>query len=231
MIRTEDRELEAMVLAGNSPIAVPIEIFIYEDGSSDITVYSCFESIAEEYQRLFDGKLLSVEAKKWLDEKLHATVKEFGYEHFDEDIHHLYEFSMCDISKLNNSDVKFEAKVINGTSELKGVDTALLDAYLINRSAAVVISDGKLVAVACENDITFDDRSVEIFVETDEAYRNKGYGYAAVCAFTEYYLKQGIHVRYKCAVSNDASVALANKCGFEKNGERYAYVCYAFDEE
>lgn len=230
MLRIEDKELENMVLSGNSVIAVPVDIYCSAEGECEITVYSCIENIIEEFAKQYEGNLFSADAINRLDELLYATVKEFGYVHSDESIHHTYEFYIDNAEKLNKYAEKSNVRIIDANTDLNGIDTGLINDFYINDKAAVIIEDNKIVSVACENDISFDDDSIEVFVETDEEYRNKGYGCAAVCAFAEYYLKSGITVRYKCSVDNKASIALAAKCGFERGGERYSYVCYAIDE-
>ncbi len=218
-----------MVLAGNSCIAVPVEIYLQEGKAPVITTYSCFGKIAEEFEAIFGHDVIASDALNWLDEKLYSAVKALGYEHCYDDIHMLSEYSISALSQLRNRDEA--VLVIKDESELDGLDTALIDGIAVDKEAAVVVKDGKLVSIACANDVPFEDDSVELFVETDAAYRNLGYGAATVSTLAELYLKKGITVRYKCAKNNDASIRLAEKCGFEKNGNRYSYVCYAVEEE
>lgn len=229
MINLEDRELEAMVLSGNSCIAVPVEINVPVDSEAQITTYSCFYKIAEEFERLFKDKLLSADALNWLDKKIYTDVKMFGYKHYFEEIHMMCEYTLENVSQLykhNSNDVTF----ISSEADLVGCDTSLIDGIVMEKEAAVIIKDGKLVSIACINDVSFDDGSVELYVETDSDYRGNGYGAATVSALAEKYLCKGVAVRYKCAKSNDASIKLAEKCGFIKNGERYSYVCFAIGE-
>ena len=229
MIDLEDRELEAMVLSGNSCIAVPVEIYVPVDGEAQITTYSCFQKIAEEFERLFGSSPLSADALNWLDEKIYTDVKMFGYKHHFEEIHMMCEYSMGNISQLrkhNSSDVVF----VNSEADLLGYDISLIDDIVMEKEAAVIIKDGKLVSIACINDVSFDDDSVELYVETDSDLRGKGLGAANVSALAEKYLLKGITVRYKCAKSNGSSIKLAEKCGFVKSGERYSYVCFAIGE-
>ena len=228
MIYLEDRELEEMVLSGKSCIAVPIEIYVPENGEAQITTYSCFYKIAEEFERLFKNDLLSEEALNWLDQKIYTDVKMFGYEHSFDDIHMMSEYSMNSIDQLckfKNDDVF----LIKSESDIYLYDNSLIVGISIDKEAAVVIKDNKLVSISCINDVSFDDGSVEIYVETDAEYRNKGYGAAAVSLIAEKYLNKGITVRYKCAKNNIASIKLSEKCGFIKNGEKYSYVCFAIE--
>lgn len=229
MISYEDRELEQMVISGNSCIAVPIEIYVPVEGDAQITVYSCFAKVAEEYESRFKNDLLSANALNWLDSKLYADAKMFGYDHCEDDIHMLCEYSITDASRLYKSDIE-DVRIINSEIELAGLDITLIDGVLIDKTAAVIVRDNKLVSIACANDVPFEDNSIELFVETDADYRCSGFGAATVTALTKIYLEKGRIVRYKCAKNNAASVHLAEKCGFKKNGERYSYVCYANEE-
>ena len=229
MIVYEDRELEAMVLSGGSCIAVPFEIFVPESGERQITVYSCFAKIAEKYENMFADSLLSTDALNWLDQKIYADVKMFGYEHCYDDIHMMMEFQLSELSQLckfDDSDVEF----INNDSELYDIDASLIEGLNIDDGAAIIIKDGKLVSVSCINDVSFDDGSVEIFVETDSEYRNRGFGTSTVYSIAKKYLEKGVSVRFKCAKTNNASINLAKKCGFVKTRGRYSYVCFAIDE-
>ncbi len=228
MIIFEDKDLEAMVLSGNSCIAVPIEIYVAEGDEAKITTYSCFGKIAKAFEEIFKGKELSADALKWIDERIYADVKMFGYEHSLEDIHYMSEYSLTDSEKLKKCDTS-KVTFINSENELRGCDISLIEGLVIDSESAVVVEDNKLVAIAAVNDVSFDDGGVELFVETDIEYRNRGYGSATVTALTEKLLSESICVRYKCAKNNGASVRLAEKCGFEKNGERYSYVCFAVD--
>ena len=74
------------------------------------------------------------------------------------------------------------------------------------------------------NDVIYADGSVEISVATAPDQRRKGSGEACVADITEYLLRKGITVRYKCAKSNSASLALCEKIGFELEGERLSLV-------
>ena len=230
MIIYEDRELEAMVLSGDSCIAVPFEIFVPTSGEAQITTYSCFGNIAEKFVELFADNMLSSDALNWLDRKLYADVKMFGYEHCLEDVHFMNEYSLSDATLLKKCDMD-DVMIVSSEVELEQYDLSLIDGLVIDDESAVIVKDNKLVSVASANDVAFEDRSIELFVETDSDYRNMGYGAATVCALSEMYLARGISVRYKCAKNNHASIKLAEKCGFEKNGERYSYVCFAIGED
>ena len=229
MIIFEDRELEASVLAGRSCIAVPFEIWVPECGESQITVYSCFEHTANMFETLFARAPFEADALKWLDDKLYATVKEFGYIHAEEDIHHLCEYLADDLSQLHKQGSCADVRIVYCDAEIEAVDKSLIEDIYIDDASAIVVQDGVLACIACLNDVTFEDGSVEIYVETKPEYRRRGFASEAVEILAEYCLKKGLSVRYKCAENNIGSISVAEKCGFVKTGERYSYVCYSID--
>ena len=229
MIIIEDKDLEDAVLAGDSCIAVPFEIWMPEQGESQITVYSYFENIAGMYETFFKDALFEADALKWLDDRLYATVKSLGYTHAFEDVHFLEEYVIDELSQLHKQSTFADVKIIESESELDCADISLVSDIFIGGKTAIITDGDKLVSVACLNDVSFEDESVEIYVETDPLYRGRGYGTAAVEALTRALLEEGNIVRYKCSVNNHASKQVAEKCGFKKTGRRYSYVCYSID--
>ena len=232
MIRREDVNLEKMVLARESCIAVPFEIYIPSDSEPVLTVYSFFEKQAREFESKFKDNLFSADALKWLDDKLSATAKEIGYIHVKNPINHLCEYVIDKRAEIDVASVLGKVEVLEAGNRLEGVDMTYFDDVDFNETvSAVCVVDDKVASVALTNDIEFTDECVEISVETIPGYEGKGYGTAVVAALCNYYIERGIKVRYECAKTNDASVKIAQKCGFDLLGERYSYVCYAIEEE
>ena len=89
-----------------------------------------------------------------------------------------------------------------------------------------VFINGKAVSVAAVNDVCEEDGRLEIYVETDEEHRNKGYGTSCVSALAELLCERGKKVLYVCSSDNAASMRVAEKCGFIKTGERLSAVYY-----
>lgn len=232
MIRFEDAELVNMVLAGDSCIAVPFEIYVPAQGGPVLTVYSFLESIAQEYEERFSENLLSASALKWLDNMLSATVKDMNYVHADDPSHFLVEFEADKCRECYDSHIIGKSILMPGDTIPEKLDLTAFEDYNVQESDSVLCLEGEsVVSVSTTNDIVFDDKSVEICVETLPDYEGRGYGTASVAALCKYYNEKGIKVKYECAKSNTASVKIAEKCGFRYVGQRYSYVCYATDEE
>ncbi len=232
MIHFEDNELMNMVLAGDSCIAVPFEIYVPTEGEPIITVYSFLESVAHEYEGRFKDDLLSADALKWLDFILSATVKDMNYIHAEDPSHFLAEYEADNCKECYDQHILGKNLILPADPLPKDIDLTYFEDYNVPESiSALCMSDGKVVSVSTTNDIAFEDKSVEICVETLPEYEGKGYGTATVAALCAYYNEKGIKVKYECAKSNTASVKIAKKCGFKLIGERYSYVCYAACED
>ncbi len=232
MIRFEDNELMNRVLAGESCIAVPFEIYVPTEGEPIITVYSFLESVAHEFEERFGDDLLSADALKWLDFMLSATVKDANYVHAEAPSHFLLEYEADNCKECCGQLIVGKSLILPTDPLPKNIDLSYFDDYNVPESiSALCLSDGKVISVSTTNDIAFADKSVEICVETLPEYEGKGYGTATVAALCAYYNEKGIKVKYECAKSNTASVKIAEKCGFKLMGERYSYVCYAIGED
>lgn len=232
MIRFEDVDLVNMVLAGDSCIAVPFEIYVPTQGEPVLTVYSFLESVALEYESKFADDLLSADALKWLDYMISATVKDMNYIHAEDPSHFLVEYEADNCIECNNNLV-LDKDILNPDDPIpEGLDLSYFEEYNVTESISALCLEGnKVISVSTTNDIVFDDKSVEICVETLEGYEGKGYGTATVAALCRFYNEKGIKVKYECAKANTASVKIAEKCGFKMMGQRYSYVCYAVEEE
>ena len=232
MIRFEDKELENMVLAGESCIAVPFEIFIPSSGEPIITIYSFLKDVAEKFESRFADDLLSADALNWLDDQLSARVKDINYAHADDSSHHLLEYEADDCKICLDENVLGKVLLVTENDFPKGLDLSYFEDYNVEQStSALFLEDDKVVCVATTNDTVFDDKSVEICVETLPGYEGRGFGTATVAVLCSFYNKDNVKVKYECAKSNIASVKVAEKCGFSLKGERYSYVCYAVEEE
>lgn len=232
MIRFEEVDLVNMVLAGESCIAVPFEIYVPTDGEPIITVYPFLESVASEFVERFGDDLLSTDALKWLDFMLSATVKDMNYIHAEDPSHYIVEYEADNCKDCYEKFTVGRNLILPDEPISEDLDLSYFDDYNVTESiSALCIEGGDVISVSTTNDIVFEDKSVEICVETLPEYAGKGYGTATVAALCRYYNEKGIKVKYECAMSNAASVKIAEKCGFELRGTRYSYVCYAVDEE
>ena len=113
--------------------------------------------------------------------------------------------------------------VLSKICELSGCDIEIADDG--EDVIFAVLDEGRLLAYAGMNDVEYEDNSVEISVETAPEHRRLGYGSACVSALTKHLTDKGMTVRYKCSRDNTNSSALAEKCGFKLEGERFSFVC------
>lgn len=227
MILFEDKELEESVLSGESCIAIPLEIFKDKNGKFVILTYECFEKIAKELEDGFED-LLSDESLAFINEKLKTEMKKLSYFHMP----HEYEFMVEYKLSPNEKAIAFENGYLtairdNATLE-KLCENSVCDIEMDDGCDDViyaVVKDGEILSYAGINDLDRGEKSVEISVETAPDHMNLGYGAAVVSALTNELLEKGKTVFYKTAITNEASVALAKKCGFDYVGERYSYYC------
>ena len=85
---------------------------------------------------------------------------------------------------------------------------------------------GASVSHASVNDISSEDGKVEIYVETEERYRGRGFATACVAALRDYLVKKGKSVKYITDADNAPSLKVAEKAGFEEEGRRLTAVFY-----
>lgn len=227
MVILENQELESSVVTGESCIAVPIEVFEKSDGEVTVLSYSFCRDTAERFSAEFDGELFSEKARKWLDEKLDGKMRELGYEHYSHEGEMMLEYVLEDAARLSKPTVK--AQPVNDNAELEKLCESTGCSIELNDDGEdilfAVVEDGIILSYAGMNDVVYDDRSVEISVETAPDRRREGLGFACVTALCEHILNKGKCVRYKCSVYNKASSALAEKCGFSLEGKRFSYIC------
>jgi len=188
-----------------------------------------FLDIAKTWERDFGENLLSGESVSWLDAQLSEQVKKLGYARFESENELMAEYIATHDMQLTK--IVCSAKVhriysnavLQKLCEASGCDIEIADDG--EDVIFAVVENGRILAYAGMNDVLYNDGSVEISVETAPDERRKGYGISCVYELLKYLLDKGICVRYKCALSNCASSALAEKCGFELEGIRFSYVC------
>lgn len=230
MIIIEDKELENAVMKGEAYIAVPIEIYKPVCGETEITVYSQLEGKARELESIFGGDCLSADALKWIDNVFSAIAESINYRHIAMDEHMLREYIMRDISQLHKELILPGTRIYESEEELTRDGLSIPgDMEEPTGTAALAIADNTVVSAATLNDVVYPDGSLEINVYTAENYRRRGYGESVTASLSERILSGGNYVRYNCACANNASVKIAERCGFEYTGTRYSYVCYSIE--
>lgn len=228
MLCFEDKELEASVLARQSCVAVPLEIYIPVSGEVQITTYSFLADRAQALIDSYGDDLLGDKARRYIASEYKAIAENMGYEHFDHENSVMLEYEISDIRQLNKKFICCNCIKIDSQSELDILcaDTGC-EIELTGEDDVIfaVVEDGKILSYAGINDIDCGENSLEISVETAPEARGHGYGSAVVTALCEFIIGNGKKVLYKCSAENTASSTLALKCGFELAGTRYSYVC------
>ena len=85
---------------------------------------------------------------------------------------------------------------------------------------------GVRVSFASVNDIREEEGSVEIYVETEEPYRSRGFGTLCVASLRDFLVKKGKTVKYVTETDNAPSLRVAEKAGFIKTCRRLTAVFY-----
>ncbi len=229
MVKIEDRELEEFALSGFSCYAVPVEIFVPAVGEAEVLTYSVCEREARAWEEKFKGRLLSEESLEELHCVFETVVKKHGLSRVPNENEWMKEYVFNSDMQLPKSDCGIKVHMISSNAvlakicELSGCDIEIADDG--EDVIFAVLDEGRMLAYAGMNDVKYSDNSVEISVETAPEHRRCGYGSACVMALTEHLIKKGMTVRYKCSLENTESSALAEKCGFVLEGERYSFVC------
>ena len=230
MILFEDEELEEYALS-DGDIAVPIEIFLPADGGDlKITAYRAFADTAEAFEKLHGKSPFSPEALRFLAEKLNPAMEERDFVPSPDNRCGILEYRMDEESGLQASLILPDTRLIRCDAELRALPNATSQPLTVSEegeeACAVHIVDGTVVACAAENDLCWEDDSVEIHVECAPAFRCRGFAASCAALLAQDLLRDGHPVRYLCRESNAASVRVAEKNGFAFKGTRYSHVCY-----
>lgn len=232
MIKLENSELEAAVLDSTSCIALPIELHVNVHGECEIITYSFTEHIAREFEENYLSAPFSDSARAFLMEKLTPVMLSLGY---DTD-------GACGRMQLEyRCDSPAKEKIISGCEIISTLDGEKwgdipLDEFILDPSdpcdRMAVIRDGEnIVCFAGVNDISEEDGLVEITVECDKEYRNRGYAASCVAKLTEYLIGAGERVKYVCSDKNTASIRTALSAGFGLHDTCLPFVCYKTEEQ
>ena len=238
MIVWEKPEFEKAVFEQESPIAVPVELTVYEgkDGRRPIRLltFSKAAPICRDFEARFSRDPLSREAVDFLISSLKPLMEPFGYDETDTADYPLLDYRPGDggvreadparaalISTLDGE--KWDGDLPLGEFSLDPADPA-------DRMAVIRDGEGTIVCYAGLNDISEDEGFCELNTECAEAYRGRGFGPACVALLTEYLTGLGERVQYLTSHLNAPSVRCAEKAGlaltarvfpivFRKSGE------------
>ena len=211
-ITTED-------LPDDRDLLIPVCASIRGD-TVDITCFEEFSVIAKEYGERYSTAPLSDAALGSLFFSLDPIMKSRGYA-MPDDRFEIDWVGVLERAPEPGGVVSLNAIDAAPYENLTGIDLA--EAAELHQEAYVCIAEGKVVSVAVEN--FAEDGYVEIACETAEAYRSQGCAYSACAALCRDIIVDGYSVRWQCSADNAASVALAEKLGFEEIGSEM-YMCY-----
>ena len=226
MVKLEEKDFEELVLNSAHYVAVPIEVFLYEDDRGlQIVSYSITEKIAVEFEEKFKNDPFSREARDFLYEKLGPVMDSLEYNSKFSAERVFLEFRRS--GKAVFSDIECE---IISTLDTETWDDLPLDEFALDVDdecdrMAVVRHDGKIVCFAGLNDEIDGDGIYEITVECDPNFRGMGYGAACTTALCDYLESKGGTVKYITVTTNEASIKTAKKSGFELHCTFMPYVC------
>ena len=235
MIVLEDKEFEKAVFEQASPIAVPVQLTIGQDGALKTLTFSYTRDIAEEFEARYASDPLGEEALTWLAETLKARMLPHGYDEIDVESYPLYDYRRAD---LNEDAVLPACELISTLEGEEWDDDLALDEFIldpanpIDRMAVMRDADGKIVCYAGLNDISEDEGLLEINVECAEEYRRRGYGTSCVVKLTDYLESlDGAVVQYITSHLNIPSIRLAEKAGLTKKNTVLPVVLRKSDED
>lgn len=227
MIVLESKENERALFENQEEAIIPIEI-TERDGEVEIITLERTLDVAKELEKRFSKNLFSDEAIAFIHNSLKRRVDEWGYTVDD-----LKEgYILTYINESVNEDLILPSTVRlsfgegyeNLTDyELEPLDENGKECYF------VTIDDGKIVSVCEMNTDGVFIGATEINVFTSDGYKKKGYGASNVSAMCKYLSSLGERIAYTVQAENEASIALARKCGFKRIAKTYYYICYRKD--
>jgi len=229
MIIREDPELEEAVRDGIFDVAVPVSVFLPDDGDEvQITTFECTLDICREFEKKYGDDPFNEGGLAGLFASVASVMKEIGYVVDKKASRVILEYVANTDSVISHGD---GAHLIFSKD-----DIAELKCFLLHKPepeedfpCAVVVCDDTVVSVAGINDLSLGDE-VEIYTETAPGFRGKGYAVEAVSCLTKYLLAEGEIVGYFCGEDNTSSARVAEKSGFSLRGKRYSVVAYAENE-
>ena len=228
MIRIEDAALERSALTGEMDIAIPVEVYLPADGEPEITTFALCEDIVREYAARFAEDLLGESAIAWLSAQVTAQIADYGYTYAPDPSTVIAEYQARNPAPMQSSGSVIRLDVAENRHEYRNETSVEFDfTDDVDDPVFAAVENNAIVSCACINDADYANGALELYVETAQAHRNRGYGKMCVAALTNHLLQQGKIIWYKCYEGNYASVAVAKGCGLALAGRRAALVCYA----
>lgn len=125
----------------------------------------------------------------------------------------------------------FDLTVFESSEESEPLRTDGLEVVDSDLPYVGIKREGQTISYASVNDLQEEKDKIEIYVETAEEHRSRGYGTVCVCTLRNVLIKKGYSVKYVTGTDNAPSVRVAEKAGFTKTGRRLAAVFYKLGGE
>lgn len=215
-----DSDGEEFVRETSFDLAVPIHIELFE-GETKIFTYPSLEKVSktleEEYSDLFSADAINHVRNGCLNFR-----KELGYVEDKHPDNWGFNF-ICDNITLEEGN---SAERIRRDGKYKNLTTFNIRECLANeRVIFAIVKEGQIVSVAVTTEALQKNADfMEIGVETAVGYRGNGYAAEVTRAISDFLIKKGYRVLYKCHHRNVASTAVARSAGFVEVGKFYYYV-------
>ena len=205
---------------------IPFSLVTRDFISYKATCVSDSEKIVKNYFKIYNECLFSKEAENYLIYNLNKIYNPMGYYLPDNLLESDVVYKLSEKPDCSDTNIiKFSSKYVN-YENLTDID--LQEAVVAHQNAYIILNEGKIVSVSCEN--FTENNETEIACETALDFRNRGYAYAVSSALCNEIISSGKSVLWRCNKNNIPSVKSAEKLGFIKDG-RELYACYYLGEE
>lgn len=209
---------------------IPISVTVRDSGT-EITAGESYAQIAHRAAELYGDNLASDEAREYLLRELAVMLADSGYTPLREAIEDdTVTFAAESVEQLNTDCITAAACAIAESdigryNNLTGYEPNELSRGDSSEEIPIfAVTEGKkILSLAAVEELA--DGCAEISVETVEGYTRRGYAASCVCALARHLIFRGLALKYVCFGSNSASVALAQRVGFERKEVCYDAVC------
>ncbi len=216
-----DREGEEFVRETSFDLAVPVHVELFE-GETKIFAYPSVAEVCEKLENNYSDDMFCTEAIDFIRSGCDEFRSELGYREEKYPDNWGYNF-ICDSITLEEDNT---AERIRRDGKYKNLTTFnIRDCLAYERVIFAIVKEGQIVSVAVTSEAPVKGAEwIEIGVETAVGYRKNGYAVVAARALSDFLIKKGYRVLYKCHHRNEASTAVARKAGFDEVGKFYYYV-------
>ncbi len=208
----------------NFDVVLPLGLTLSPDGERTVTTFDETLDAGELLEALPSEEIFTEKTKEALTELLAERFSELGY---DMRVVFATEFRISDREKVNKRLILPSTEPLlpeNDYENLTECEPDPLDEGLLCFGSVI---DGRIVSAASENPHDPDDTVIDIGVETNEAYENRGLAASNTASLAYYLLDPGITVTYIAENDNVPSLRVAEKVGFEPNIRELRIVCEA----